>query len=86
MPRICEFDGIEIYMYHDDHPWPHYHVLYAEFSASVRIDSGEVTGWLPPRIARKIRRWGELRREELLANAQRTERFEAPMRLAPPPR
>jgi hypothetical protein len=86
VPRVCEFDGIEIYMYHDDHPWPHFHVLYAEYSCSVRIDTLAVIGTVPPRISRRVRRWAELRRAELLANAERAERFEALLKIAPPPR
>ena len=86
MPRVCEFDGIEIYMYHDHHPWPHFHVLYAEFSCSVRIDTLEPSGFLPPQIARKVRRWAELRRAELMDNARRAERFDTLLRIEPPKR
>ena len=86
MPRICEFNGIEIYMYHDDHPWPHFHVLYAEFSASVRIDTMEFTGRLPPRIERMVREWARLRTAELLANAAIAADFGKLPKVAPPSR
>ena len=86
MLRICEFNGVEIYMYHDDHPWPHFHVLYAEFEASVRIDTMVVTGALPPAVLRRVRRWAEEHREELLENASLAERFEALKRVPPPSR
>ena len=33
MPRICEFFGIVIYMYYNDHRPPHFHAEYAEREA-----------------------------------------------------
>ena len=86
MPRICDFNGVEIYMYHDDHPWPHLHALYAEFSASIRIDTMEVTGRLPPAVLRRVLRWMQDNQELLLANARRAEQFETLQRVAPPRR
>jgi hypothetical protein len=73
-------------MYHDDHPWPHFHVLYAEFEASVRIDTLEFTGRLPPRIERMVREWTKLRSTELMANAALAAEFGTLLRVAPPSR
>lgn len=42
MPRICEFFGIVIYMYFNDHNPAHFHAEYAESEASFTIDTLEV--------------------------------------------
>jgi hypothetical protein len=86
VPRICEFNGIEIYMYHDDHPWPHFHVRYAEFEASVRIDTLKLTGRLPPRVERMVREWTKLRSAELMANAVLAAEFGTLTKIEPPSR
>ena len=50
MPRICEFFGIVIYMYFNDHNPAHFHAEYAESEASFTIDTLEVLeGELPRR-------------------------------------
>ena len=36
MPRIAEFYGIAIYMYHREHGVPHFHALYGEMKRSSR--------------------------------------------------
>lgn len=66
MPTISRFLGVVIAMYRDDHPPPHFHVRYAEFKASVGIESLEVLdGRLPPRILRMVRSWAGLHQPEL---------------------
>ena len=39
MPRICEFFGVIIYMYYNDHRPPHFHAEYAEHEALFAIDT-----------------------------------------------
>ena len=72
MPIISTFNGISIRMYFFDdrrHSVPHVHAEYAEFRAAVSIVTGEpLGGHLPPRQARLLQRWIELRRAELLAD------------------
>ena len=69
MPRICEFYGIVIWMYHNDHDPPHFHAEYGEFMARIAIGSGEtLDGSFPPRAMRLVREWADLHRNELLAN------------------
>ena len=86
MPRICEFNGIQIYMYHDDHPWPHVHVLYAEFSAVLRIDGFELErGKLPPRIRRLVLQWAREFESELRENFALAEALQ-PLKRVPPRR
>jgi hypothetical protein len=67
MPSICTFYGIEIRMFYDDHPPPHFHAVYAGYSAQVVIATGEIlNGSLPARAQRLVREWAELRRSALL--------------------
>ena len=48
MPSICEFFGIIIYLYYNDHVPPHFPAEYAEHEALFRIDTLEVyQGELP---------------------------------------
>lgn len=72
MPTISVFYGIFIRMYAKDHVPPHFHVVYAEHEAQVRIDTGDVMeGRLPRNAARLVREWTELRRAALLRNWDR---------------
>ena len=69
MPRLSTFYGIVIAMYYRDHAPPHFHARYAEYSASVVIESLEVlAGSLPDRALRMVRDWANEHREELSAN------------------
>jgi len=68
VPRVCEFYGIVIWLYYDEHPPPHFHATYGEHAASLSIDSGEVlAGELPRRALRLVAEWAELHRDELAA-------------------
>ena len=55
MPRISEFYGIVIYMYHDDHNPPHFHAEYAGQDVEVRISDGKIDGEFPVRASRFVR-------------------------------
>jgi len=69
MPRISYFLGIAIYMYFRDHEPAHFHAMYGEYAAMVRISDGEVlAGKLPPRVAALVKEWGLLNRDVLLKN------------------
>jgi Domain of unknown function (DUF4160) len=69
MPRLSEFYGISIYMYFADHRPPHFHAIYAEHEALIRIADGTVIGGrLPSTAARLVEQWRTLHRDELLAN------------------
>jgi hypothetical protein len=72
-------------MYRDDHPWPHFHAWYAGDEISVRIDDGDVVGYLPPRQTRLVRRWWKLRRQELTENWRLVEQEESPRYIDPLP-
>lgn len=58
MPTIAEFDGIRICIYGEDHAPPHFHILYAEHEALVRIsDLAVMRGGLPRAAQRKALDW-----------------------------
>jgi hypothetical protein len=72
MPVISMFYGIIVQLYffdNDKHNLPHIHVRYAEFSASVSIESGEIlAGNFPRRQLKLVQAWIEIHRDELMAN------------------
>ena len=85
MPRIAEFYGIAIYMYHREHGVPHFHALYGEHEAVIAIRGLRVLeGRLPRRALALVRAWGKLHGEELerdweLARGRRPLRPIAPL-------
>ena len=84
MPRLSEFYGIVIYMYWQDHQPPHFHAIYGESEALVRIDDGSFLHGSLPRAARRlVGEWLNLRRRELLANWQRAQVPEALLPIEP---
>ncbi len=69
MPRLSEFYGIVIYMYFSDHNPPHFHAIYAEHEALVRIaDGGLIRGDLPRTAAHLVEQWRQLHVAELTTN------------------
>jgi hypothetical protein len=72
MPVISMFYGIIVQLYffdNDKHNLPHIHVRYAEFSASISIESGDVlAGKFPNRQLKLVQAWIEIHRDELMAN------------------
>jgi hypothetical protein len=69
VPRVSAFYGITITMYFNDHAPPHFHVIYAEHEASVRLaDHTILEGKLPSRASRLVREWAGLHAPELWAN------------------
>lgn len=66
MPRLAEFYGIVIYMYHREHGVPHFHAVYGEHEAVIAIRTLRVLeGRLPRRALALVRTWGKLHGEEL---------------------
>lgn len=71
MPRLSEFYEIAIYMYFGDHNPPHFHAVYAEHEALVRIDDGSLLDGRLPRTARGlVEQWRLLHQAELSENWQ----------------
>ena len=69
MARLSEFYGIVIYMCFADHNPPHFHAIYGDQEALVRIvDGGIVRGGLPRTAARLVEQWRTEHVAELAAN------------------
>jgi len=69
MPLICEFFGIKIYMYWDEHIPPHFHAEYGALKALISIkDAVVINGSLPSRQLKLVLAWCELHQDELLVN------------------
>ncbi len=68
----------------NEHPPPHFHVFYGEFTASISIGSLRMTkGWLPPRIRRLVIEWATVREPELNLAWNQINRGETPDKIAP---
>ena len=66
VPEISRFLGIIVAMYYNHHSPPHFHAIYGESEALIRIEDGDVIGgWLPPRILGLVWMWYRLHRREL---------------------
>ncbi|MEZ4869354.1 MAG: DUF4160 domain-containing protein [Caldilineaceae bacterium] len=84
MPCICEFDGIQIYMYVPDHNPPHFHVRVGGIEAQIDIANAEILrGTLNRADRRKVVAWARKRRHELARNWQRIEQYLPPEEIAP---
>jgi hypothetical protein len=72
VPRISHFHGITITMFFNEslHSGrPHFHAFYGEHYASFDIyDLTRLSGKLPLRAERLVRRWARARRTDLLRN------------------
>ncbi len=69
VPRLSEFYGIVIYMYFADHNPPHFHAIYAEHEALIRIaDGSTIRGELPNTAMRLVEQWRTLHHDELVQN------------------
>ena len=66
MPRICEFFGIVIKMFYNDHAPAHFHAEYAGQEAVYDIERLErLRGALPRRAHALVIEWATLHRREL---------------------
>jgi hypothetical protein len=71
-------------MYHDEHPAPHFHADYGEFSAQIGIETLELLrGQLPRRAMALVLEWAMMHRPELRENWRRAERHEPLRSIAP---
>ena len=72
MPVLSMFYGVVVYMYFYDtqqHNTPHFHVEYAEFTAVISIETGDVLeGELPRNKMRLVQAWLEIHKEEIVAD------------------
>lgn len=71
MPCICQFHGIAIYMYYNDHSPPHFHAVHGEAEALISIESGKIlAGAVPRRVGALVAEWAILHRKALMADGE----------------
>ena len=69
MAEISRFYGMVIQMFGNDHYPPHFHVVYNDYRAVIKINDGEVMGGnLLSSQLKYVRVWNDLHKEELLDN------------------
>ncbi len=84
MPTICEFFGIVIRMYYQDHAPAHFHAYYGEHNAVVEIETLQVReGRLPRRALSLVVEWAIEHREELLEDWRLAQAHQPLRRVAP---
>ena len=84
MPLVSEFEGIEIYLYFDDHMPPHFHAKYNSNEALVDIESSCVLkGALPSNKLKLVLAWSELHRAELKENWVKAKNKQLPQAIEP---
>lgn len=87
MPIISIFYGLIIRLFFADneqHNYPHIHVEYQNFKATIRIPDGKVlSGKLPPKKLRMVRTWIDIHEEELMVNWSLATKNESVFRIEP---
>jgi hypothetical protein len=87
VPEISRFHGIVIRMFAEPdarHHRPHFHAVYQETAASFAIDTLEILGGdLPIPQRRLVEAWGELHRDELLADWDLLRSGKPPVKIEP---
>jgi hypothetical protein len=68
VPKICEFYGVVIRMFYNEHGPPHFHADYGGARASVDFQGDVLRGELPRRALRLVREWTHLHQSDLVAN------------------
>ncbi len=82
MPTVAIVDGVAIQFYPDEHPPPHFHAVFAEFVAQIRIAPPEVLrGSLPPAKLTTVLTWASENREGLMEAWAALEAGRKPRRL-----
>ena len=68
MPTIEIIDGIKINIYPNEHPPPHFHAIYSEYEAMIRIADLEIEkGNLPNNQYKKVKKWAN-NHQDILSN------------------
>jgi len=84
MPIISNFFGIIVRMFFNEHAPPHFHVEYAEYKASVNIQTLELMdGKLSRRAQELVLDWAELHQKELLEDWELCRQHQEPKKIEP---
>ena len=82
MALIAIVEGAKLYMYANDHPPPHFHILFAEHRGVIDIRTLKPrAGELPKAKLRAILKWARPRRAELLEAWNITQALLGPKRI-----
>jgi len=69
MPTIKIIDSVKIDLYSREHPPPHFHAIYAEHEALIKIQDFEIyAGWIPGSKYHKVVIWAKANQEMLMEN------------------
>ena len=68
MPEVSDFYGISVEIRYNEHNPPHFHAKYGEYEAQFDFDGNIINGEFPPKKARMVAVWAEMRREDLEIN------------------
>jgi len=81
---ICYEIIIRMYFAPGEHPPPHFHVYYAEYTATVDIHTCEmINGNLPGKQTKLVLAWAELHQEELMNDWNLVMNGEEPIKIKP---
>lgn len=84
MPTISSFYGLSIRMHWNEHAPPHFHVVYGEHEAVIRIHDLEMESGSLPREARRLTlEWATLHQSELIDNWNLCAKRLPPKRILP---
>jgi hypothetical protein len=84
MPSVCQFFGIMIYMYYNDHSPPHFHAEYAGSEVLIDIQTlRAISGNILRRAHAMAIEWADRNRTELMANWERVRNGDRLMQIEP---
>ena len=71
-------------MFKEEHPPPHLHGKYAGRNFVVSLSDGEVTeGYAPAKVARRVKEWVGIHKEELIRNWDLLQAMQLPNKVSP---
>ena len=83
MPEVSEFYGISIEIRHKEHNPPHFHATYGDYRAVFDFDGNIIKGEFPPKKARMLAVWAEMRREDLEIDWELAKNNQIPKKIEP---
>ena len=82
MPTVAIVDGVRVVFYFNEHPPPHFHVVFAEYRAIIDIGTLEmIRGELPRAKLHTVLEWATPRRDHLLLAWEEAQSMLPPQRI-----
>lgn len=86
MPELSRFYGIVVQVYYGDHPPPHVHATYGEYSVVLDVETlAVIQGRLPARALGMLIEWATLHQAELRDAFRKAANLERPDKIEPLP-